>query len=202
MEGSRAFCHSRLPFFSPLLSSPLWHDSLLVCCPGSLWMAVTEQAAHEWPQPYWQCLRQGPDPMSLVQTHTHTLTYGRVRARHIVGRCYPAGRIGAELLWAIFSSLRVSTVFDWIFLFYFVFLDSVSLPAHSVAVSFFLVICGYANIVLWWDYVNGKMVYVIGSSRSCSDQYPWGTNNSLEDGDEMSLWCTQWWSSSGILLCL
>lgn len=35
------------------------------------------------------------------------------------------------------------------------------------------------------------MVYIIGSSGSYRGQYPKGTNSSVEDWDEMSLWCAK-----------
>lgn len=57
-EGIQGILPLSATFSSPPLYSPLLS---LLSLGGS-----HEVAAHEWPQPYWQCLRQGTDATSLV----------------------------------------------------------------------------------------------------------------------------------------
>lgn len=66
-----------------------------------------------------------------------------------MGRCSPAGRIGAEQSWSIFFSLQVSTRHDLTFIFYFLHAFYIFLPTHF-SPSLFLV-CHTWVCTYHWD---------------------------------------------------
>lgn len=109
---------------SSTFSSPLWLDSVLVCCPVSLWMPVTEQLLMNYhSNTDCVCSRsQTPCPL-FKHTHTHTHSLGLPYCGEV---CLPS-----------FSERSWNLCHLWFYIFSVLLWGLISLPI-PLSICFFL----------------------------------------------------------------